>query len=52
MNIPNPNQKERDLMIMTVRADTSATTACSWMDVKVMNLCGVTTALAETMTIS
>lgn len=51
MNIPNPNQKARDLMIMTVRADTFATTVCIWLDAKVMNLYGVTTVLAETMTI-
>lgn len=48
----SPNQEAKGLMTMTVRVDISATTACSWMDVKVMNLCGVTTALAETMTIS
>lgn len=51
MNIPNPNRKERGLMTMTVMADTSATTVCTWLDVRVTNLCGVTTVLAETMTI-
>lgn len=46
----SPNQKARDLMTMTARADTSATTACSWLDARVMNLYGVIMAPAETMT--
>lgn len=37
-------------MTMTVRADTSATTVCLWLDVRAMNLYGVIMAFAETMT--
>lgn len=47
----SPNQEAKGLMTMTARADTSATTACSWLDARVMNLYGATTAPAGTMTI-
>ena len=46
----SPNQEARGLMTMTVKADISATTACSWLDARVMNLYGAITAPAETMT--
>lgn len=52
MNTPNLNQKVRGLMTMMPVGDTSATTVYLWLDARAMNLYGVITALAETMTSS